>query len=225
MKGLRAAVGDPRPLVREAFCAALTAAGTEVVGASSDAAGLLATAARERPDLVLVDHRILESGQDLVDTVRGDHGARMLVVGRRADQIDLVMALEAGADGFLSPGMPLTELANAMERVTEGEAYIPPGMLSGLLRELITRRRNEDAVLQRFSRLSRREREVLRLIVDGAGQQEMAAALYLSPHTVRTHVQNVIEKLEVHSRAEAASIAVEYDLLGRFGEDKDGAGG
>jgi DNA-binding NarL/FixJ family response regulator len=217
--GVRAVVAEPRLLVREALCAAVAATGAEVVAHNEDAAGLAAITETTRPDLVLVAHRLIESAPGLADTVRGEHGCRLLVLGRSADQGSLLAALESGADGFLVPTMRLAELANAIERVGAGETYIPPGMLSGLLRELITRRRDDDSVLRQFSRLSRREREVLRLIAEGATQAQMAAALYLSPHTVRTHVQNVIQKLGVHSRVEAVSIAIEYDLLSRFTEE------
>jgi DNA-binding NarL/FixJ family response regulator len=130
-------------------------------------------------------------------------------------------ALEAGADGFLPATAPLAELESALQRVVRGETYIPPGMLGGLLRELIDRRRQDDAVLRRFTRLSRREREVLGLISQGESLSEMASVLFVSHHTIRTHVQNVLEKLEVHSRVEAASLVAEYELLGRF-NDKGG---
>ena len=218
---LRVVVGHHRCLLRESLTAAVTAAGAAVVGSVTDAPRLVACAQLERPDLVLAASDLAFSNPGgLADTVRTELGCRLLVLGRTADQAELLRALEMGADGFAAPTLGLDELGVALRRVAGGETYLPPGMLSGLLRELIFRRRNEDPVLNRFSRLSRREREVLALIVEGVPHAEMAVRLYLSPHTVRTHVQNVIEKLGVHSRVEAASMALEYDLLDRFAEDR-----
>jgi DNA-binding NarL/FixJ family response regulator len=216
----RGVVAEPRLLVRQSLCAAIAARGTEVVADVADARALVAATGQHHPDVaVITTHLWDDSVPDLADRVRAEHGCRLLVIGHRAHQAELLQALESGADGFLPPTAPLADLGRALDQIGAGDTYIPPGMLSGLLRELINRRRDDDAVLRRFSRLSRREREVLRLIAAGASLQEMASLLYLSHHTVRTHVQNVIGKLEVHSRVEAASMVVEYDLIGRFNEE------
>lgn len=211
-------VAHPWHLACEALHAVLETAGTEVVADVPDARELVAASLRFSPDVVLVDQTLLREAP-IADTVRAVHGSRMLVLGSSAGQADLLDALEGGADGFLSPLQPVTAVIEATLRVAAGETYIPPGMLGLLLRELIQRRRDDDAVLRRYSSLSRREREVLRLIADGATAQQMAKMLYLSPHTVRTHVQNVLEKLGVHSRVEAASLVLEYDLFTRFEDD------
>jgi DNA-binding NarL/FixJ family response regulator len=197
----------------------LEASGTDVVGDAATAHGLIAASESFAPDVVLVDHGLVHDAA-IADTVRAVHGSRMLVLGSSAAQAELLDALESGADGYLSPLQPVSAVSEAATRVAVGETYIPPGMLGGLLRELIRRRRDDDAVLRRYSSLSRREREVLRLIAEGATAQQMARTLYLSPHTVRTHVQNVIEKLGVHSRVEAASMVLEYDLLTRFEDQR-----
>jgi two-component system nitrate/nitrite response regulator NarL len=218
---LRVVIGHPWLLARQALRIALEDSGADVVADAAAAPQLVAASSRLRPDVVLVAHGLVhDAAQDLADRVRTQYGSRLLVLGSTPAQAELLEALESGADGFLSPLQPLAALADAAARVGAGETYIPAGMLSGLLRELITRRRDDDAVLQRYGRLSRREREVLRLIAEGATAPEMATALFVSPHTVRTHVQNVIEKLGVHSRVEAASIVLEYDLLSRFPDDQ-----
>jgi len=220
MTGRRAVVAEPRLLVRQSLCAAVAARGTDVVADVGDARALVEATGRHHPDVAVIAAHLLDgSVPDLADRVRAEDGCRLLVIGRRAHQAELLQALESGADGFLPPTAPLAELGRALDQIGVGETYIPPGMLSGLLRELINRRRDDDAVLRRFNRLSRRERQVLGLIATGASLQEMASTLFLSHHTVRTHVQNVIEKLGVHSRVEAASMVVEYELLGRFNDE------
>lgn len=141
---------------------------------------------------------------------------RVLVLAETADPNTLVRAMEAGADGFVSRDARLDDIVQAVRAVAGGESSIPPRMLGRLLRELVTRRREHDAVLERFSRLSRREREVVALLGEGCGGPEIAAALVISPHTARTHVQNVLSKLGVHSRVEVVDLVATYDLLDRF---------
>jgi DNA-binding NarL/FixJ family response regulator len=208
-------IGHPSRVVCEALSDSLTRGGRQVVGMALDRAELVERARRSNPDLVFADQCLGDrTSAACWDSVRTG-ATRVLVLGR-LDQRSLLDALEGGVDGYLSIESGLDELGRAVDRVLEGELYIPSGMLGGLLRELILRRRDEDVVVRKFNRLSRREREVLRLMAQGVDPQKMAAALYLSPHTIRTHVQNVIDKLEVHSRAEAAALAVDFDLLSRF---------
>jgi DNA-binding NarL/FixJ family response regulator len=126
------------------------------------------------------------------------------------------VSLEAGADGYAAEDVGLEGLAEAARRVQAGESVIPEGMLGMLLRSLIRRRREDDAALARFNCLSRREQEVLQLMVEGLDHQQIAAKLIVSPHTARTHIQKVLEKLGVHSRIEAARFALDHDLLERF---------
>jgi DNA-binding NarL/FixJ family response regulator len=216
----RAVVAEPSLLVRQVLSAAMTARGADVVADVADAKALVEVSASHHPDIAVVTPSVLEGPvPDFADRVRSEYGCRLLMIGWRDHQSDLLRGLEAGADGFLPATAPLTELDSALQQVARGETYIPPGMLGGLLRELIDRRRQDDSVLRRFTRLSRRERDVLALISRGASLAEMASALYVSHHTIRTHVQNVLEKLEVHSRVEAASLVAEYELLGRFDDE------
>jgi two-component system nitrate/nitrite response regulator NarL len=86
-------------------------------------------------------------------------------------------------------------------------------MLGPLLKRLIVRRREQDEALRRMSRLTRREREVLALLAEGADNDGIAQALVISPQTARTHIQNVLSKLGVHSRLEAAAFVVQNGIL------------
>ncbi len=90
---------------------------------------------------------------------------------------------------------------------------MPRGMLGGLLRELIERRRRDEEVHARYRRLTGREREVLALLAAGDYVDRIARRLFISPQTVRSHVQRILDKLEVHSRAEAVALAIDHDLL------------
>jgi DNA-binding NarL/FixJ family response regulator len=89
-------------------------------------------------------------------------------------------------------------------------------MLGTLLRDLIVSSREEDVVVDRFASLSKREREVISLVAEGLDHEAISELLYLSPNTTRTHIQNVLRKLEVHSRLEAITLVTRYHLLERF---------
>jgi DNA-binding NarL/FixJ family response regulator len=107
----------------------------------------------------------------------------------------------------------MMELITAIRALYRGEAMVPPMMLGPLLAALIRRRREQAAIMQRLSGLTRREREVLLLVCRGADSRTIAEELVISPETARTHVQNVLSKLGVHSRLEAAALIGPDDLL------------
>lgn len=212
-------VADPNPLFRSALAAALGKQdGFTVTGSASSADQALHDVERLRPSvLVVCDMDLRRAGLQLCRSARQrSPGTKLVVISEEADQEVLLSALEAGVDGYLARTMRFVDVVSTVHRVTGGETCIPPGMLGGLLRALIRRRREEDAAVDRFSRLSPREKEVFALLAEGCDHRDIASALVVSPHTARTHIQNVLEKLEVHSRLEALALAVEHRLLERF---------
>jgi two-component system, NarL family, nitrate/nitrite response regulator NarL len=106
----------------------------------------------------------------------------------------------------------MTQLIEAVRAVGRGETMIPSRMLGSLISSLVRRRRGRDRAGRIAGSLTRREREVLFLLADGADNDGIAQALVISPQTVRTHIQNVLSKLGVHSRLEAASFVIRNDL-------------
>ena len=142
-----------------------------------------------------------------------------VVVDVEAGGPELVRALEAGARGYWAEDLGAAELDLAVQTVAEGHAFIPPALLGGLLHDLVQAKRDERPVQdERFDRLSRREREVLDLLAEGKDQVGIARELVISPQTARTHIQNVLGKLEVHSRLEAVALAVEHRQVGNRGD-------
>ena len=213
---IRILLADEQSLFREAVRSVLEAEPDfEVVGEARDGLQAVAEAERSQPDVVLLDARlpncdgIRATGliRDLVPA------SRVLILCEEEDDRVLVHALEAGASGFLSKGSPLSELIDAARSLARGEILIPPRMLGGLLARLIRRRREQDDALRRLSRLTRREREVLRLLARGADNDGIAQSLVISPQTARTHVQNLLGKLGVHSRLAAAAFVTGSGLL------------
>jgi DNA-binding NarL/FixJ family response regulator len=192
--------------------------GMLVVSEVSDGSLVAGEVARANPDVVILDTDLGPAGGIAVCSAlrAGGTPAKVLVVSERADRELLLASVEAGADGFVTHDAGGPGLVEAILQVRAGQACVPPDMLSVLLRDLIHRRRDEDAVVERFGRLSDRERQVMALVVDGCSNQAIGAALGVSPNTARTHVQNVLPKLQVHSRLELMALAQRHGLVDRF---------
>jgi len=137
--------------------------------------------------------------------------AKVVILTSFADDAVLVRALEAGCSGFLTKHKSAREVERAVRLAAEGEALISPDVLVRLLPKLS---RSEPERKIGFD-LTARELEVLGLLAEGLSGEAIATRLYLSPNTVRNHVQNLLPKLGAHSRLEAVSIAARAGLLDR----------
>jgi DNA-binding NarL/FixJ family response regulator len=213
---LRILVADEQSLFREAVRVVLESQpDMEVVAEARDGLQAVAAVEQERPDVALLDSDLpncdgLRATALIKERVPE---CRVLVLTGEEDQATLVEALEAGASGYLTKECPLAELIEATRAVHRGETLVPPGMLGALLGQLIRRRREQDEALQRVSRLTKREREVLAFLAEGRDNDGIAQALVISPETARTHVQNLLAKLGVHSRLEAAAFVIQNGIL------------
>lgn len=209
-------LADPHALFREAMRVAL-ARDPELAIVAEAESGRDAVAEAER---VLPKVAILDLNLPVYDGVRATQMIKervpscgVLVLSAREDYRALMEVLEAGATGYLTKDSPLSQLIDATRSVHAGQTVIPPRMLGSLLSQLIRRRREQDDALQRIARLTRREREVLRLLAEGAGNEAVGRALVISPQTARTHIQNIMQKLGVHTRLEAAMFVTQHGLL------------
>ena len=212
-------VADGHQLFRSAIAAALGRDGDiEVVGEASTCDEAERMVKELTPTIAYLDADLPGTGAlELCASIKSSPiETRVLIVSEEADHELLLAAVEAGADAYLAKDAPVETLLDAARRASRGEAWIPPQMLGVLLRDLIQRRREEEGVLDRIDRLSRREREVLVLLIDGLDHEGIASELVVSPHTARTHIQNILQKLEVHSRLEAVALAHRHDLLNRL---------
>ncbi|MGW0859555.1 response regulator transcription factor [Streptomyces sp. NPDC002690] len=147
-------------------------------------------------------------GISLVAGVReGRPGVRTVVLAERDDPRRAAAALQAGASGWVAKDCSLQRLLAVIRGVLRGETHLPPALLTGVLRELTAARKHRTESELLVESLTPREREVLRCMVAGLGRKAVAERLYLSPHTVRTHMQNVLGKLGVHSTLAAVALA------------------
>jgi len=213
---IRILLADEQSLFREAVRVILEGEDDfVVVGEARDGLQAVAEADRTKPDVVLLDADLPNC-----DGVKASHlikeqapDCRILILSGEEDQHTLIEALEAGASGYLTKDCPLNELIFATRAIHRGETLVPPRMLGPLLAQLIRRRRDQTEALRRMSKLTRREREVLAGLAQGVGHEVIAQQLVISPETARTHIQNVLGKLQVHSRLEAAAFVINNGIM------------
>lgn len=188
--------------------------GLEAVVASSGAEAI-EMAGREQPDVILVDMEM--PGMSGIDTIRrlleAVPEARVVVVSGHEDDLIKARALEAGAVGYISKGTPLEEIPGVVRRAHRREEILPGEEQARLLRILRHRRHQESTERQRANRLTPRQIEILQLLAEGLAPPEIAGQLHLSPFTLRTHVQNILTRLGVHTKVEALALAIRHGKI------------
>ncbi|TXS14404.1 DNA-binding response regulator [Streptomyces sp. adm13(2018)] len=181
----------------------------EVVGEASDGAEGVARAEELRPDVVLMDVKM--PGTDGIEALKRlralDNPAKVLVVTSFTEQRTVVPALRAGASGYVYKDIDPEALAGAIRSVHAGHVLLQPEVAGALLAQ-----DDSHGGTGRGSTLTEREREVLGLIADGRSNREIARALVLSEKTVKTHVSNILMKLDLADRTQAALWAVRHGL-------------
>jgi len=207
---VRILIADEQSLFREAMRAIIDAEpDLHVVAEAGTGFQAVEAAVRTEPDVAIL-HAGLQGGDSIrtIGLLRSRvPGCGVLILAGEEQHGTLAASVEAGASGFLTKGSPLADVLEAARAVARGETVIPPRMLGGLLSRLITRKRDRDVAQERLARLTHREREVLSLLARGADNETIGAALVISPQTARTHIQNILNKLGVHSRLEATAFA------------------
>jgi DNA-binding NarL/FixJ family response regulator len=186
-----------------------------VVGEASNGDEALAVCTRLRPDIVLMDVRM--PGVGGIEACRRIRwavpDARIIMLTMSDEEVDLFEAIKAGASGYLLKDVPGEEVLAAIARVSEGQAIIPPSMAATLLTEFTRLSRDPEPLKGTLPPLTDREVEVLRLVARGHANREIAEKLVISENTVKNHVRNILEKLHLHSRVEAAVYAHQQHLL------------
>lgn len=215
-EAIRILLADQHALFREAIRTGLESqADIQVVAETRNGPEAVAEAERTHPHVAIIDIDLpITDGIRTASLIRerAPH-CRVLVLGANEDDRSLVEVLDAGASGYLTKEAPLADLIHATRAVNRGDTLVPPRMLGPLIAGLLRRKREQDHAHDRVSRLTHREREVLALLADGADNEGIARALVISPQTARTHIQNILGKLAVHSRLEAAAFVTRNGIL------------
>jgi len=187
----------------------------EVVAEADNATEAVEACDRRRPDVAILDGRL--PGYESVNpscAIKERHTHCAILVLADANDLGMLTdGLGCGARGYLTKDSTVDELVDAVRAVAKGETLIPPVLLGPLLTDLIERRREHGNAFMRLAELSAREREVLALVARGLTTAAIGQKLVISPETARTHIQNILGKLELHSRLEAATFVIENGLL------------
>jgi DNA-binding NarL/FixJ family response regulator len=211
VKVLRVLIVDDHRVFAEAIASRLEVeADLRVVGQANTAAQALDAVETLDPDVVLMDVELGgDDGIDLASRLRASYPSlAIIVVSFLTDPVRVGEAVRAGAAGWVTKDAPTEELLGAIRGVAVGESWIPPRLLTGVLRDLLTTRRLVDEDEERLGRLTPRERSVLDMMADGLDRSAIAERMFLSTNTVRTHVQNIFAKLHVRSSLEAVALAL-----------------
>ena len=211
----RVMVVDDHPMWREAVARDLADAGHEVVATAGDGGEAVRRAPAARPEVVVLDLQLpVMSGVEVTRALVGaDPTVRVLVLSASGEQADVLEAVKAGATGYLVKSASREELLDAVVRTALGEPVFTPGLAGLVLGEY---RRLSVAPTPSSGpaapQLTERETEVLRLVAKGLSYKEIAERLVLSHRTVQNHVQNTLNKLQLHNRVELVRYAIEQGI-------------
>jgi DNA-binding NarL/FixJ family response regulator len=213
-------VADDQALVRSGFTVLLSGEpDIDVVGEAGNGAEAVAVAAREHPEVLLMDVRMpVMDGLEATRRITGDESlaSTRVVILTTFDLDEYVYeALRAGASGFLLKDTLPVDLLNAVRVVAAGDALIAPRITRRLIEEFARRPAPAatDSTRKALDQITEREREVLELVARGRSNAEIAAQLYVSHATVKTHVSRLLMKLDARDRAQLVMLAYETGVV------------
>lgn len=215
MAPIKILLADDQLLFRKGIRALLDEQeGMEVVAEASNGQEALERVQATHPDVVLMDiHMPICDGVEATRRIRAENLDTKVVMLTVSDEDeDLFEAIKSGAEGYLLKDLRPHELFDLVRGVMEGETPISPAVASKLLTEFRRRPLHESAEAG-SSELTRRELEVLQLVVEGLSNAEIAARLYIVEGTVKNHLHNILEKLHLENRVQAATYAMREGLV------------
>jgi DNA-binding NarL/FixJ family response regulator len=198
-------IADDHAVVREGLRLALSRAShVRVVGEASDGAAAVALTERRRPHVVLMDIRMpgmdgLEATREISERVPD---SAVILFTAFSDRALLARGMESGAKGYLLKEAAHDTLLRAIERVAAGDGFVDPALMPSVL-----------AAKDREGLLTAREREILQLLADGMSNSDVAAELFISQETVKSHVRHILSKLEADTRTHAVAIALREAMI------------
>ncbi|NUU22793.1 MAG: response regulator transcription factor [Streptomycetaceae bacterium] len=210
-------VVDDHPMWRDNVARDLAEAGYDVVATAGDGPEAIRRARATSPNVVILDLNLPKLSGDEVarELVKHDPAVRILVLSASGEQEDVLEAVKAGATGYLVKSASATELREAVARTAQGDAVFTPGLAGlvlGEFRRIATTPATTGSREPAAPRLTDRETEVLRLVAKGLSYKQIAERLVLSHRTVQNHVQNTLNKLQLHNRVELVRYAIERGL-------------
>jgi len=212
---LRVLVVDDHDLFRTGLRNLLEEEGVNVVGEAENGETAIRLASDLTPDVVIMDLNMPGAGG--VETTRRLSNlaplSRVVVLTISADDDDVMNAVMAGACGYLLKDSSIQELIAGIRAASEGESLISPQIAAKVLQRLRAQSKDADAAEVIRAELSDRELEVLKLIANGKDNAQIARELFISPKTVKNHISNILMKLQIENRIQAAVYAVRSGIV------------
>jgi DNA-binding NarL/FixJ family response regulator len=208
----RVVIVDDHDVFRRGLARLLADHDIDVVGQAADGWEALKAVGRLAPDVVVMDLNLPQmSGIDAISRMSVDAPAtRVLVLTISADEIDVTKAILAGASGYLLKDASIDEIVAGVRAAAAGESLISSKVATTLLEQI---RATTHAAAEHQAELSDREIEVMRLVAEGMDNATIASVLYISPQTVKNHISNILAKLQMENRIQAAVYAVRQGLV------------
>jgi DNA-binding NarL/FixJ family response regulator len=212
---LRVLVVDDHDLFRTGLKSLLEEQGVNVVGEAPNGKNAIRLTSELAPDVVIMDLNM--PGLSGVETTRHLAGiaplTRVVVLTISADDEDVMDAVMAGACGYLLKDSSIQDLIMGIRAAAAGESLISPQIAAKLLQRLRAQSTSDDAAAMIQAELSEREIEVLKLIANGKDNAQIASDLFISPKTVKNHISNILMKLQIDNRIQAAVYAVRSGIV------------
>jgi DNA-binding NarL/FixJ family response regulator len=186
-----------------------------VVGTALTGEDGLQMALDTRPDVALVDYHMPGmSGLEVIKGIRqAGEQAKVIVLTGDTDEAVMAEAIAEGAVGYITKHQAIREVVDAVRKASEGEPVIPPFMIPRILSHFHRQQMQEQQAEIIRQKLSAREVEILHQLARGADNKVIGEELVISPHTVRTHIQNILTKMGVHSKLEATTLALQLGVI------------
>lgn len=213
-KRIRVLLVDDHQLLTGSLAAVLSREpDIEVVGTAGTVADARALS-KERLDVVLMDYRLPDgTGADATRSIKARWpSAHVVMLTALNDDETVLESIQAGADGYLTKDRAIDEVVGAVRAAHAGETLLPRSVIMGIAQRVAAAR---DRTVERrpIEPLTPRELEVLRALAEGLSTPEISERLFIAPNTLRTHVQNIMGKLRVHSKLEAVAFALRHRLV------------
>ena len=213
---IRTLLTDDHTLFRQGVKTLLSAApDLEVVGEAANAAEAVAQCAELRPDIVLMDVNMpgLSSFEATRQIRRNQPETKVLFLTMYDDEDYLAECIEAGASGYILKDSPAEQLVSAIGEVHRGGSYLSPRLLTKLVDNFRIQGHEGSVRQPRFGTLTKREREILKLLAEGLSVKEIAAGFDLSVKTVEAHKFNLMRKLDIHNKAQLVTYAIQKKIV------------
>ncbi|HUP31875.1 MAG TPA: response regulator transcription factor [Gaiellaceae bacterium] len=211
---MRVLLADDHALFRAGIASLLEAWGMEVVGQASDGREAVELARWTRPDLVLMDITMPNcNGLEATRLIKSENaGVKIVMVTVSDHDSDLFEAIKAGAEGYLLKDMSEADFSTTLAGIAQGEPALSGRLAARILGEFVRRTDGQADRETPDEQLTEREREVLTRLAEGETNREIAERLVISEHTVSFHVKNILAKLHLKNRAQAAAYAIRAGL-------------